>query len=110
MFGKSKNKKIKELEKLVDDMQDLCEKSLRLQTDFLTDYVKMRNKYARFFAMIERGIPFLVVKWEEPYAHTVFNMIRDNEIRAERWAETDQKVYEIFCKYKGISEKGDLEC
>jgi len=105
MFGINKNKRIKELEAMVDDMQDLCEKSLRLQTNFFTSYVKMRNKYTRFFDLIERGIPFLVVKWEEPYAETVYNMIKESEIEAGRWTETDEKVYHAFCTFKGIEER-----
>ena len=59
---------------------------------------ELRELYPRAFKLMDKKKYFILVACDEPYFMEVYSLIRDNEIKKERWDAEDEKVYQEFCE------------
>ncbi len=64
---------------------------LNRMDDIYTYWCYIKGHYPRVFKLIDKGVPFFVVRATEPYAGRVMALIKQQEQQQGTWTATDEE-------------------
>lgn len=64
---------------------------LNQMDDIYQYWCKLKREYPRVFKLIDKRVPFFVVKATEPYAGKVVALIKQEEMKSGTWTPADER-------------------
>jgi len=64
---------------------------LNKMDDIYSYWCALKRIHPRVFKLIDKGVPFFVVRATEPYAGTVVALIKQEETKLGKWTAADER-------------------